>query len=76
MPTGEGQPEPPGDSPRVYEITQPSHVLGSQTVKDLVAGSGFTFEAAGEHELKGVPDRGGEIVASARPQARVARWPP
>jgi hypothetical protein len=26
-------------------------------VKDLVAGSGFTFEDAGFHELKGVPDR-------------------
>jgi class 3 adenylate cyclase len=35
----------------------PSEVLISQTVKDLVAGSGLTFEAAGEHELKGVPDR-------------------
>jgi hypothetical protein len=28
----------------------------SQTVKDLVAGSGLTFEDSGEHELKGVPD--------------------
>ena len=35
----------------------PSQVLISQTVKDLVAGSGLTFEDAGEHELKGVPDR-------------------
>ncbi len=34
-----------------------SEVLVSQTVKDLVAGSGITFEDAGEHELKGVPDR-------------------
>ena len=34
-----------------------SEVLVSQTVKDLVAGSGLTFENAGEHELKGVPDR-------------------
>jgi class 3 adenylate cyclase len=32
-------------------------VMVSQTVKDLVAGSGLTFEDAGEHELKGVPDR-------------------
>ena len=31
--------------------------LVSQTVKDLVAGSGLAFEDAGEHELKGVPDR-------------------
>ena len=34
-----------------------SEVLVSSTVKDLVAGSGSTFEDAGEHELKGVPDR-------------------
>jgi hypothetical protein len=27
----------------------------SGTVKDLVAGSGFAFQARGEHELKGVP---------------------
>ncbi len=32
-------------------------VLVSSTVKDLVAGSGLVFEEAGEHELKGVPDR-------------------
>ena len=31
-------------------------VLVSQTVKDLVAGSGIEFEDRGEHELKGVPD--------------------
>ena len=35
----------------------PSEVLVSQTVKDLTAGSGLAFEDAGEHELKGVPDR-------------------
>jgi len=29
----------------------------SQTVKDLTAGSGLRFEPAGEHGLKGVPDR-------------------
>jgi pimeloyl-ACP methyl ester carboxylesterase len=34
-----------------------SEVLVSQTVKDLVAGSDLSFEDAGEHELKGVPDR-------------------
>jgi class 3 adenylate cyclase len=34
-----------------------SEVLVSQTVKDLVAGSGLAFEDATEHELKGVPDR-------------------
>jgi class 3 adenylate cyclase len=32
-------------------------VLVSSTVKDLVAGSGLTFEDAGEHELKGIPEQ-------------------
>ena len=35
----------------------PSQILVSQTVKDLVAGSGFVFTDAGEPELKGVPHR-------------------
>ncbi len=34
-----------------------SEVLVSQTVKDLVPGSGLLFEDTGDHELKGVPDR-------------------
>jgi len=34
-----------------------SEVLVSQTVKDLVAGSGLEFEVAGEHVLKGIPER-------------------
>ncbi len=42
---------------RVASNAGPSEVLVSQTVKDLVAGTGLTFEDAGEHELKGVPDR-------------------
>ena len=42
---------------RVGALAAPSEVLVSQTVKDLVAGSGLSFEDAGEHELKGVPDR-------------------
>jgi class 3 adenylate cyclase len=42
---------------RVASKAGPSEVLVSQTVKDLVAGSGLIFEEAGEHELKGVPDR-------------------
>jgi class 3 adenylate cyclase len=41
---------------RVAASAHPSEVLVSQTVKDLVAGSGLAFEDAGEHELKGVPD--------------------
>ena len=42
---------------RVASLAGPSEVWASSTVKDLVAGSGLTFEDAGEHELKGVPDR-------------------
>jgi class 3 adenylate cyclase len=42
---------------RVASLAQPGEVLVSSTVKDLVAGSGLVFEDAGEHELKGVPDR-------------------
>ena len=41
----------------MVSTSAPSEVLVSSTVKDLVAGSGLTFEDAGEHELKGVPDR-------------------
>jgi class 3 adenylate cyclase len=42
---------------RVAALAGPSRVVVSSTVKDLVAGSGLVFEDAGEHELKGVPDR-------------------
>jgi len=42
---------------RVMANAGPSEVLVSRTVKDLTAGSGLSFEDAGEHELKGVPDR-------------------
>ena len=34
---------------------QAGEVLVSSTVKDLVVGSGISFEERGEHELKGVP---------------------
>jgi class 3 adenylate cyclase len=40
---------------RVGALAEPSEVLVSSTVKDLVAGSGLSFADAGEHELKGVP---------------------
>ena len=42
---------------RIASLAAPSEVLVSQTVRDLVSGSGLSFEDAGEHELKGVPDR-------------------
>ncbi|HEY5661024.1 MAG TPA: adenylate/guanylate cyclase domain-containing protein [Gaiellaceae bacterium] len=40
---------------RVAAQAGPSEVLVSQTVKDLVAGSGIELEDRGAHELKGVP---------------------
>jgi class 3 adenylate cyclase len=42
---------------RIAALAGPSQILISQTVKDLVAGSGFTFTDAGEHQLKGIPHR-------------------
>lgn len=41
---------------RVASTAGPSEVRVSQTVKDLVAGSGLAFEDAGKHQLKGVSD--------------------
>jgi pimeloyl-ACP methyl ester carboxylesterase len=40
---------------RIGAKADPSEVLVSSTVKDLVVGSGLMFEDRGEHELKGVP---------------------
>ena len=40
---------------RISALAAPNEVLVSSTVKDLVAGSSFSFEERGEHELKGVP---------------------
>ena len=42
---------------RVGALAGAGEVLVSSTVKDLVAGSGLSFDEAGEHQLKGVPDR-------------------
>jgi class 3 adenylate cyclase len=40
---------------RVAGLAEPSEVLVSRTVKDLVAGAALQFEDRGEHALKGVP---------------------
>ena len=40
---------------RVSALAAAGEVLVSQTVKDLVAGSGITFDDRGLVELKGVP---------------------
>jgi class 3 adenylate cyclase/pimeloyl-ACP methyl ester carboxylesterase len=42
---------------RICAQADPSEVLASRTVKDLVAGSGLGFTERGEHELRGVPGR-------------------
>jgi class 3 adenylate cyclase len=42
---------------RVAGMAESQEVLVSRTVKDLTAGSGFSFDDRGEHELKGVPER-------------------
>jgi class 3 adenylate cyclase len=42
---------------RVAALAGPGEVLASQTVRDLVAGSGLAFEERGTHRLKGVPDK-------------------
>ena len=40
---------------RVAANAKPGEVLVSSTVRDLVAGSGLTFEDRGMHKLKGIP---------------------
>jgi class 3 adenylate cyclase len=42
---------------RVAARAAPGEVLVSQTVKDLVAGSGIRFEDRGSQELKGIPGK-------------------
>lgn len=42
---------------RLEALADPGTVAVSQTVVDLVAGSGLTFRSAGERTLKGVPGR-------------------
>ena len=41
---------------RLAGLSGSGEVLVSSTVKDLVVGSGITFEDRGRHALKGVPD--------------------
>jgi class 3 adenylate cyclase/alpha-beta hydrolase superfamily lysophospholipase len=41
---------------RVGALAEPSEVLVTQTVKDLVSGGGFSFNDRGAHQLKGISD--------------------
>lgn len=40
---------------RLLTVAEPSQVVVSRTVVELVAGGGFTFKDSGVHKLKGVP---------------------
>ena len=40
---------------RVTDLAPAGEVLVTSTVKDLVVGSGLSFEERGTHELRGVP---------------------
>jgi class 3 adenylate cyclase len=40
---------------RILSMAGPGELMVSGTVKDLVVGSGISFEDRGEHELRGVP---------------------
>ena len=51
---------------RICGLAEPSEILASQTVKDLVAGSGIFFKDRGMHTLKGVPDEW-HLFAMQRP---------
>jgi pimeloyl-ACP methyl ester carboxylesterase len=42
---------------RVAALAEPSEVLVSSTVRDLVAGSGIEFDNRGMHVLKGIPGK-------------------
>ena len=50
---------------RVMSQSQPSEVLVSRVVTDLVAGAGLKFSERGSHELKGLPGRWDLFAASA-----------
>ena len=50
---------------RISALAGPGEVLVSATVRDLVSGSGISFEERGEHELKGLGPRAIYAVAAA-----------
>jgi class 3 adenylate cyclase len=54
---------------RIASLAGPSEVLVSQTVRDLVAGSGLAFTERGVETLKGVPGEW-RIFAAALPESR------
>ncbi len=78
-----GEVEPDGDDvsgiavaigARVGALAGPREVLVSSTVKDLVVGSGLSFEDRGVHALKGVPDSW-HLYALAAPTSEIRNDP-
>jgi class 3 adenylate cyclase len=55
---------------RIPSVAAPGEVLVSSTVKDLVAGSGLTFEDRGDQQLKGVPKAGTSMTSPASRRRR------
>jgi class 3 adenylate cyclase len=56
---------------RIAALAKGGEVVVSQTVKDLVAGSGIGFRDHGVHTLKGIPDQWHLYAVQNPPQARV-----
>jgi hypothetical protein len=56
---------------RIGALANPSEVLVSSTVRELVLGSGLEFAERGAHVLKGVPDEWRLYAVSARPVGEV-----
>ncbi|MGH2739938.1 MAG: response regulator [Actinomycetota bacterium] len=54
---------------RICSMGGPGDVLVSNTVKDVVAGSGYSFSSRGSHSLKGVPGRRSIYVAQPAERA-------
>ena len=50
---------------RIINLAEPSEVVVSSTVRDLVVGSGIRFADRGSHRLKGVPDEWRVFVVSS-----------
>jgi class 3 adenylate cyclase len=54
-----GQPKPSGIAmsigARVTDLAEPGEILVSDTVRQLLVGSDFSFAHRGAHKLKGVP---------------------
>jgi pimeloyl-ACP methyl ester carboxylesterase len=79
-----GEIEPDGDDvagiavaigARVGALAGPGEVLVSSTVKDLVIGSGLSFEDRGEHSLKGVSELWHLYALSQTPREPLAGSP-